>query len=64
MGKSVPDLCREHGMSSACFYQWRSKYGGMDASLMKRMKDKRATIFAKAYFGHPSPSKRQKSRDS
>ena len=30
MGKSVPDLCREHGMSSACFYQWRSKYGGMD----------------------------------
>ena len=39
MGKSVPDLCREHGMSSACFYQWRSKYGGMDASLMKRMKE-------------------------
>ena len=32
-------LCREHGMSSACFYQWRSKYGGMDASLMKRMKE-------------------------
>ena len=39
MGESVPDLCREHGMSSACFYQWRSKYGGMDASLMKRMKE-------------------------
>jgi putative transposase len=39
MGKSVPDLCREHGMSSACFYQWRSKYGGMDALLMKRMKE-------------------------
>jgi putative transposase len=39
MGKSVPDLCREHGMSSACFYQWRSKYGGMDASLMKRIKE-------------------------
>jgi putative transposase len=39
MGKSVPDLCREHGMSSACFYQWRSKYGGIDASLMKRMKE-------------------------
>jgi putative transposase len=38
-GMSVPDLCREHGMSSACFYQWRSKYGGMDASLMKRMKE-------------------------
>lgn len=38
-GVSVPDLCREHGMSSACFYQWRAKYGGMDASLMKRMKE-------------------------
>jgi len=39
MGKSVPDLCGEHGMSSACFYQWRSKYGGMYALLMKRMKE-------------------------
>ena len=38
-GVSVPDLCREHGMSSGCFYQWRSKFGGMDASLMKRMKE-------------------------
>ena len=38
-GVSVPDLCREHGMSSAAFYQWRSKFGGMDASLMKRMKE-------------------------
>lgn len=34
----VPELCREHGMSSATFYKWRAKYGGMDASLMKRMK--------------------------
>lgn len=38
-GTSVPDLCREHGMSNATFYKWRSKYGGMDASLMKRMKE-------------------------
>lgn len=38
-GMSVSDLCREHGMSQATFYQWRSKYGGMDASLMKRMKE-------------------------
>ena len=36
-GTPVPDLCREHGMSSASFYKWRSKYGGMDASLMTRM---------------------------
>ena len=38
-GVSVPELCREHGMSSALFYQWRSKFGGMDASLMKRLKE-------------------------
>jgi len=35
----VPALCREHGMSSASFYKWRSKYGGMDASLVTRMKE-------------------------
>lgn len=38
-GTPVPELCREHGMSSATFYKWRSKYGGMDASLMTRMKE-------------------------
>lgn len=38
-GISVSDLCREHGMSSASFYKWRAKFGGMDASLMKRMKE-------------------------
>ena len=38
-GTPVPELCREHGMSSASFYKWRSKYGGMDASLMSRMKE-------------------------
>ncbi len=38
-GGAVPDLCREHGMSSATFYKWRAKYGGMDASLMARLKE-------------------------
>jgi len=38
-GVPVPELCREHGMSSASFYKWRAKFGGMDASLMKRMKE-------------------------
>jgi len=38
-GVPVADLCREHGMSSALFYQWRSKYGGMDASMMKRLRE-------------------------
>ena len=38
-GLPVPELCREHGMSSVTFYKWRAKFGGMDASLMKRMKE-------------------------
>ncbi len=37
-GTPVPELRREHGTSSASFYKWRAKYGGMDASLMGRMK--------------------------
>jgi putative transposase len=38
-GSPVPALCREHGMSSASFYKWRAKFGGMDASMMTRMKE-------------------------
>ena len=38
-GVPVPELCREHGMSSAQFYKWRAKFGDMDASMMKRLKE-------------------------
>jgi putative transposase len=38
-GVSVADLCRKHGMSDATFYNWRAKFGGMDVSMMKRMKE-------------------------
>jgi len=38
-GLPVPELCREHGMSGATFYKWRAKFSGMDASLMRRMKE-------------------------
>ena len=38
-GSPVPELCREHGISSATFYKWRSKFGGMDASLMTRLRE-------------------------
>jgi putative transposase len=38
-GVPVPELCREHGMSSASFYKWRAKFGGMDTSMIKRMKE-------------------------
>jgi len=38
-GTPVPELCREHGISSATFYKWRSKFGGMDVSMMSRLKE-------------------------
>lgn len=38
-GQKVADLCREHGISTATFYAWKSKYGGMEASEMKRLKE-------------------------
>ena len=38
-GVAVPDLCHEFGMSSASYYKWRTKFGGMDASMIKRLKE-------------------------
>ena len=37
-GASVADLCRKHGMSSASFYGWKAKYGGLDVSEARRLK--------------------------
>ena len=37
-GVAVPAICRTHGISTASFYKWRAKYGGMDASMMSQMK--------------------------
>ena len=37
-GVPVSELCLEHGMSSASFYKWRAKFGGMDASMVSQMK--------------------------
>ena len=37
-GKRVVDACREYGISDVTFYKWRSKYGGMDVSDAKRLK--------------------------
>lgn len=39
VGKSVKDISREHGISDATFYNWKAKYGGMQISDVKRMKD-------------------------
>ena len=38
-GTPIAALCREHSMSNATFYKWRAKYGGMDTSLMARLKE-------------------------
>lgn len=37
-GVTVADLCRKHGMSSASFYAWKSKFGGMEVSDAKKLK--------------------------
>lgn len=39
VGAKVKDLCRKHGISDATYYNWKSKYGGMLASDLKRMKE-------------------------
>ena len=38
-GMKVEELCRKHGISSASFYNWKKKYGGMGASEIKRLKE-------------------------
>jgi putative transposase len=38
-GLAVPEVYRELGISSDTFYKWRAKYGGMDSSMMSRMKE-------------------------
>ncbi|MEL6626942.1 MAG: IS3 family transposase [Bacteroidota bacterium] len=38
-GMKVSDLCKEHGISQGTFYNWKNKYGGMDASMIKRLKE-------------------------
>jgi len=38
-GMAVTELCRKHGFSDASFYKWRAKYGGMDVSEARRLKE-------------------------
>ena len=43
-GVKVKDICRKHGISDATYYTWKSKYGGMSASELKRMKEMGAEL--------------------
>lgn len=38
-GQKVGDVCRKHGISMPTYYKWKSKYGGMEASDLKRIRD-------------------------
>ena len=38
-GASVEDVCRRHGISPSSFYRWKAKYGGMEASDIRRLKE-------------------------
>lgn len=38
-GISVQELCRKHGISNATYYKWKSKYGGLEASDLKRLRE-------------------------
>ena len=38
-GRETKDICREHGISRATFYNWKKKYAGMDASQLKKLKE-------------------------
>lgn len=43
-GMKVNEVCRKHGISDATFYNWKSKYGGMEASPLKKMKELEAEL--------------------
>ena len=38
-GQPVKEICRKYGISSACYYNWKSKFGGMSVSELKRMRE-------------------------
>jgi len=43
-GKKVADICREHGISQPTFYQWKSKFSGLDVHHLKKMKELEAEL--------------------
>ena len=43
-GRKVADICRKHGISEATYYHWKSRYGGLSISELKRMKEMEAEL--------------------
>jgi len=43
-GRNLSELCREYGISQATFYNWKSKYGGMDVNQLKKVKELEAEL--------------------
>lgn len=43
-GRPVKEVCRRHGISDATYYNWKSKYGGLEASDLKRLKEVEAEV--------------------
>jgi putative transposase len=43
-GRNVNDICREHGISQATYYNWKSKYSGLEVNQLKRMKELEAEV--------------------
>ncbi len=43
-GRSVADICREHGISQPTFYQWKTKYSGMEVARLKKLKELEAEL--------------------
>lgn len=43
-GKSVVDICRDHGISQGTFYQWKSRYSGLEVNQLKKLKELEAEL--------------------
>ncbi len=62
-GIKVKDLCREHGISDATYYNWKAKYGGLEASDLKRLKETEGELskLKRTCIVHPEISELRKS---
>lgn len=50
LGKSVIEICRNHGITQGTFYRWKSKYSGMESSDIQKMRDLESKILGLRNF--------------